>query len=627
MGHGNDLVVAPTAETPFHGWASFRHWREDLVAGLLVSLISLPFSLGIAVASGAPPIAGLVSAIIAGLLFPLIGGSYLTISGPAAGLAPILLASMTTLGQGNLERGYPLLLAVISVVGIVQMILSWKRAALLCAILPTAVVEGMLCSIGLLIIAKQLPNLIGRPFHAHEFFGILLEAPHELAHLDPKIFLLGAACLCFIFGLEALKLGWLRILPPQVLAAAFGAGLGAYLGIEPEQRIQLPEAPLAHGFVLPDYLGILRNSTLLLAAGTAVATLTLVDGIESLATAMAIDRLDPFRRKSNPNRVLLAMGISNLCSSVAGGLTIIPGGVKSKACIVAGGRTLWANFYNALFLLAYLFLFRGQINHIPLSTLAAMLIYTGYRMCEPKVWRHVAAIGREQLFVFSGTVFATLATDLLIGIGVGVALKLLVNAHFIRRGGRGDASPLDAVRAVVVQFRDPTAAGGAAGDGFTIRFERPLVCFNSLYVRRALASIPGEAKRLRLQVTDGCTLIDHTSCENLLEYVRSARASSEVEVEVLGLEDLRGRSDHESCMRLKAAVRPVESAEEPLDFETFSPETMARALADLGRRGLVRTPVAVAAAPHDDLGARGLLPLDPAKDESTDQRVVHRRWL
>src|SRR3954465_11131089 len=175
---------------PRNGLDGLKHWRHDIVAGLMVSLISLPFSLGIAVASGAPPVSGLISAIIAGLVLPFLGGSYVTISGPAAGLAPALLAAMTILGKGDLKIGYPLLLVAICLTGLVQVVLARFKAARFSALFPSSVVEGMLASIGLLIVAKQLPLLIGHPFHAHEFWGIVAEVPSQLTQLVPSVFLI-----------------------------------------------------------------------------------------------------------------------------------------------------------------------------------------------------------------------------------------------------------------------------------------------------------------------------------------------------------------------------------------------------------------------------------------------------
>src|SRR5947199_1343848 len=264
---------------------------------------------------------------------------------------------------------------------------------------PAAVVEGMLCSIGLLIIVKQFPALMGVKFHAHEFYQYVMEVPTHIAEMKPTVFLIGSASLALMFALSAGKAKWLKVVPPQVIAVVFGSILGLIFGLKGEQLINIPENPLKHGFQLPDFIGLWNDTGLWLAAVTTIVTLTMIDGIESLATVMAIDKIDPFHRKSDPNKTLQAMGISNIVSSLAGGLTIIPGGVKSTACIMGGGRTQWANFYNACFLLVYLLLARPVINLMPYSVLAAMLIFTGYKLCRPKVWKQVAHNGSEKILV------------------------------------------------------------------------------------------------------------------------------------------------------------------------------------------------------------------------------------
>src|SRR4051794_723568 len=487
------------AEKPQNGLAGLKHWRHDLVAGFVVSMVSVPFSLGIAIASGAPPICGLISAIIAGLILPFLGGSYVTISGPAAGLAPVLLASMMLLGRGNLEVGYPLLLVAISLTGLVQVVLARLKAARFSAMFPSSVVEGMLASIGLLIVAKQLPLLIGHPFHAHEFWGIVAEVPSQLTQLVPSVFLIGTASLALIFVLASLKARWLKVVPPQVFAAILGLVLGQVVGLDPRYMIHLPDRPFEHGIVWPNFQGVLADHSLWLAVFTTVLTLTLIDGVESLATIAAIDRIDPFRRKSDPNRTLRAMGISNLCSSMVGGLTIIPGGVKSTTSIVAGGRTQWANFYNALFLILYLVLGRGLINMMPLGALGAIVIYTGYKLCAPKVWKHVARIGGEQLFVFTATVLVTLSTDLLWGIAAGMATKLALEVWISARVERTeDHAPVGRrILCCATQagelFRNPVVRSLEGPEGYHLYFARPLVCFNALYLNDALARIPSGA--------------------------------------------------------------------------------------------------------------------------------------
>ncbi len=546
-------------EKPVNGLLGLKHWRQDLTAGLMVSLVSLPFSLGIAVASGAPPVAGLISAIIAGLIYPFLGGSFVTISGPAAGLAPALLAGMTVLGSGNLEVGYPLLLCVIAMTGTVQIILSLLKAARYSALFPLAVVQGMLTSIGLLIIAKQLPLLLGTKFEAHEFFEILWEVPTAVLHLQPQVFGLGLFCLALCFLLEALKTRGVRLLvPPPLIVVLVGIGFGWVLGIGEAFCIHIPANILEHGIVLPDFGTLLGNQHLWWAALTIVLTLTLIDGVESLATIAAIDRIDPYQRKSNPNRTLLAMGISNICSSLAGGLTIIPGGVKSTVCIMTGGRTLWANFYNAVFLLLFLFFGTALINLIPLSALAAVVAFIGYKLCAPRVWRRVAHIGSEQLLVFTITVLTTLATDLLIGIFVGMAAKLVLSAVFTWVGRHGDEQPRlrigTVLRHVASLFRSPVVNCETRDGIYHLYFDGPLVCFNALAINEALASIPSDVKGVQLHVLENVPLIDHTTCDNLLKFVNEFKARGLGEIEITGLGRLFMRSGHESCMRVHAPL-------------------------------------------------------------------------
>ncbi len=310
-------------------------------------------------------------------MLPFLGGSYVTISGPAAGLAPALFAAMLLLGRGDREVGYPLLLGAICLTGLVQVVLARLKLARFAAVFPAAVVEGMLAAIGLLIIAKQLPLILGTKFEEHEFWGIVRETPSQFMQMDPKVFGLGIFCLAVIFAMASIKARWIKVVPPQVFAAVVGLILGWFMGLDGDRLINIPAEPFKHGIVMPNFQGLFTNHSLWWALFTTVLTLTLIDGVESLATIAAIDKIDPFRRKSDPNKTLNAMGISNMCSSMAGGLTIIPGGVKSTTAILAGARTQWANFYNACFLIIYLLLGRNLINMMPYAALGAIVLYTG----------------------------------------------------------------------------------------------------------------------------------------------------------------------------------------------------------------------------------------------------------
>lgn len=545
-------------EKPENGIAGLKHWRSDMLAGLMVSLVSLPFSLAIAISSGAPPVAGLISAIIAGLIYPFLGGSYVTISGPAAGLAPVLFAAMTTLGAGDREVGYPLLLGVICMAGCVQLILSRLHVARFSAWFSPTVVEAMLASIGLLIIAKELPDLIGRKFEAHDFWPILAEAPRRFLEMNISVFAIGAVCLGLTIVLSASKSRWAKIVPPPLIVVVIGLGLGLAFQIEGKEfLIDIPDK-LSDGMRLPNFRGLFADHSLWLTVFGAVLTLTLIDGVESLATIAGIDKIDPYKRKSSPDRTLMAMGVSNILSSVAGGLTIIPGGVKSTTCIVTGGKTLWANFYNAIFLVMYLFLGKGLINMIPRSALAAIVVYIGYKLCRPKVWRHVARIGSEQLLVFATTVLVTVSTDLLLGIFTGMALDFLLNLSFAWPAARtaqvvpavAGADRASRFAPLANLFRNPVVNSELADDVYHLYFSRPLVAFNSLQVNRELARIPQQATTVHFHVGNEVTVIDHTASACLMNFVHDFERGGKGRVEFEGLDHMFKCSPNDTCVRL-----------------------------------------------------------------------------
>ena len=549
-------------EKPQNGIKGLKHLREDILSGIVVSLVSLPLSSGIAIASGVPPIVGLISAIVAGFVFPFIGGAYMTIAGPAAGLAPAIMAVMVSLGgAGDAEHvgeGYQFLLVVIFIVGCLQVVMSLLKLARFAAIIPVTVVEGMLASIGLLIIVKQLPKFFGfsGKVHAHEFIDFVMGVPEYASGMAPKAFGVAAASLVLLFVLDALKkYKFFQVLPPQLIAVVIGSALAQFINIGslgPGFLIKLPENPF-HGIHSPDFGALLARSDLWQAAIAAVVMLTLIDGVESLATAMAIDRIDPFHRKSDANRVLLAMGVSNVASSLVGGLTIIPGGVKSKANIAAGGRTLWANFTNAVCLVIYLLVGSSLINMIPLGVLAAVLIYTGWKMCEPLVWRHVAHIGSEQVVIFSFTIAVTLLTDLLIGIAAGVVANYILSAllcrHSVSMATNAGVPNLSTTKCMSDFFRDPVYKREFCDGVYHMYVDKPLVCFNTMQLSEELDEIPADAKAVRVHLDERVALIDHTAAENLMHAIKEY-SHSNVPVEIVGLERLERLSHYDACVRV-----------------------------------------------------------------------------
>jgi MFS superfamily sulfate permease-like transporter len=551
------------ADKPQNGLAGLKHWRYDLGAGLQVALVSLPLSLGIAVASGAPPVTGVISAIIAGLIFPFLGGAYVTISGPAAGLAPALLAGMLMLGEGDLAAGYPLLLVAICITGFVQIILSMANAGRFAIFLPVTVVEAMLAAIGIMIITKQIPPLLGdlAPL-SKDMLTAILKLPESLTRIETPVMITGAICLFLMFYMNSTRINWLRRVPAALAVAIVGIILGYVLNLEPRFLIQMPEDILHGGITLPDFDSVWHRTELWGSVVIIVITLTLIDGIESLATIAAVDKIDPFQRKSHANTTLRAMGVSNMLSSIAGGLTIIPGGVKSRANIDAGGRTLWANFYNAVFLIVFLFLAKDLISRIPLAAIGAILVYVGWRLCEYRVFKKTYAIGRDQILIFLITIIAILATDLLFGIMIGIAAEISMLVYLLSPSfrtvltGRLTFSQAYALllRNLLDLFRSPIIKLKEEEHGGLPHYEITLgsvVCFNLLSLDKLLQTLP-EQSAVTLVASESGHIIDHTGMEYLHEYqaerLREGRA-----FRMMGMENYYQFTPHALSARMHDA--------------------------------------------------------------------------
>ena len=557
-------------EKPQNGLAGLKHWRYDMRSGFLVAMISLPFSMGIAITSGAPPVCGILSAIIAGFILPFLGGSYVTISGPAAGLAPAVFAGMMTLGAAmlgsgatqaeKLATGYPLILVAICIAGALQMVLAKFKVARLSAIFPAAVIEGMLAAIGLMIIVKQIPYFMGQSFEAHEFWEILGEIPSRLAGMDPAILGLSIGCIAALFILNALPGKLLKVMPPPVWVFVGGTAVSYFiLHLDSKFLINVPGNLLEHGIVFPKFQEVFTNPVLWLPMAYIVVTLMLIDGTESLATIVGVDKIDPFHRRSDPDRTLLSMGASNIASSVLGGLTIIPGIVKSTTNIIGGGRTQWANFYNACCLLVFLIFAQPLINLVPLAVLGSILLFVGFKLCRPKVWRHVAHIGTEQILLFTVTVVVTVSTDLLLGVATGVALKLVLNLWYmgLSRTLSDCPQPAGLPTRLADLFRNPVCQRDYRNGVYRLHIQRSLVCFNLFHVIQELERIPTDAREVQLHLGPDVTLVDHTTSETIIHYAEEySSRPTKLPMELIGWKHLRPLSTHPCSVRLAVSSGP-----------------------------------------------------------------------
>ncbi len=411
---------------PADGWAGLRqHYRSDAIAGFLVSLIALPLCLGIAVASGFPPVAGLITAVVGGLVVGPWAGSPLGIKGPAAGLIAIMAAAVTTFGQlagpgaGPLA-GYQVALAAVVFTGALQIVLGWLKLGRLADFFPPAVAQGMLVYIGLFIISRQAYVLLGVTPTAQSPWGLLLGLPQAIRQAVWPVAGIGLLSLVLLMGLVTIRLAWFKRVPPPLVVIVLAVMLGQWWRLEAKHLVRLP-AELAQGLHWPDFSQVASLPML-----QYTLMLTVVASLESLLISRAIVPLDPFRRPADLNRDLLASGAGNLLCGLLGGLPMITEVVRSSANVGYGAKTRWANVAHGLFLLLAVGLVPGFLQLIPLPALAALLILAGWRLAAPAQIGQTLRTGPDQLAVLLGTVFFILLTDLLSGLLLGLGFNLLL---------------------------------------------------------------------------------------------------------------------------------------------------------------------------------------------------------
>ena len=423
-----------------------EHWRDDFLSGFLVFLIALPLCLGISMASGFPPSAGIITAIVGGLVVSRISGSYVTINGPAAGLIVVVLGAVQSLGEGNAMLGYRYTLAAIVFASVLQILMGVFKLGRFTSFFPASVVHGMLAAIGIIIMIKQFHVMVGVIPEKGSLFSTLAQIPHSLVNPNPEIAFIGFSGLIVLIIWSVVKNPVLKKIPAPIIVVLIGMGLGRYFDLDHEHMyLFLPNAHfLAHheatvgpiflvtvkdnflqSFYLPDF-----SKTFTLEFWEAVISISLVGSLESILSAMAVDKLDSYNRKTDLNRDILAVGSGNVICGLIGGLPMIAEIVRSSANVNNGAKTGWANFFHGACLLLFVVLFPKLIHSIPLASLAALLVYTGYRLASPKEFAKVMGVGKEQLFFFVVTIIGVLATDLLIGVAIGIAAKFLV--HMVR---------------------------------------------------------------------------------------------------------------------------------------------------------------------------------------------------
>ncbi len=422
---------------------SFKNLGADVPSAIVVFLVALPLCLGVALASTAPLFSGLIAGIVGGIVVGFLSGSQLSVSGPAAGLTAIVAAAILKLPS------FEAFLFSVVICGVLQLILGFIKAGVIGDYIPNAVIKGMLAAIGLILILKQLPHLVGydqdpegdETFTQANNENTFSAVANAVKYITPVAVLIGAAGLLFQSLWEKLtvkKKGVIKLIPAPLIVVLIGVGVNeifkanhsAY-AIDPQHMVNIPMAKTTSEFfsffTAPDF-GLWTNKNVWITG----LTLALVASLESLLSIEAVDALDPYQRVTNKDRELKAQGIGNIVSGLLGGLPVTSVIVRSSANVNSGARSKQSTIMHGLLLLLSVAFIPVILNFIPKAALAAVLIYTGYKLAKPSLFKGYYKKGWDQFFPFVITIAAILLTDLLIGvvIGIGVGIFFVVRSNF-----------------------------------------------------------------------------------------------------------------------------------------------------------------------------------------------------
>jgi MFS superfamily sulfate permease-like transporter len=494
--------------------------KHDLPAGLSVFLVALPLCLGIALASGAPLYSGILSGVIGGIVVSLISGSALAVSGPAAGLSTVVAASIVSLGD------FKVFLLAVMVAGLFQVVLGVLRLGSIANYFPSAVIKGMLAAIGILLISKEIPFALGydQPDFWHSGFLQLFnysnfkEHFHDLSlHTARITILITLVSLAAMSFLQRSKNKKLKIIPGPLVVVLLGVLINFIfvqanvVSLKPAQLVNIP-ANIFSEISFPDFSRFFSSSQIW-KDGTIIGLLAT---LETLLCIEAIDKLDKHNRITPVNRELVAQGVGNVACGLLGAIPITAVIVRGAANVDAGARTKLSAFTHGLFLLIAVAAIPFALNKIPNASLAAILLVTGYNLTKPKLYKSMWQLGPKQYLPFIITIVVILATDLLIGVSIG----LLLSIFFIIRNN------FKAEYKIIKTMRE-------GREHYLIRLNSNVTFLNKVKLRDALEDIPDDS----FLTVDGshCNFIDYDILEIISEYDQKAKDRN-IAVQLIGIE-------------------------------------------------------------------------------------------
>ena len=410
-----------------------ENWHNDLIAAVSVALIALPLSLGIALAAGAPAMSGIISAIVGGLVTTLYRGGHISVNGPAKGVIGVILLGIVLMDDGS-GQAFNYILAAVVVSGALQALLGLLKLGRLADIFHTSVIHGILAAIGIIIFAKQIHVAMGTHSDSPSIVQNLIDAVLYLPQANPFVLIIALAGLLILLFHSKISIRFFHFLPAPMWVIALSipfvyafnffdmhtiSVFGRAYEVGPNLLLDIPDN-IMDSIMYPNFSKI--NT---IEFWITVFSILFITSIESLAIAKAVDKIDPYKRKTNLNKDLTGIGLSTMVAGMIGGLPIIAVIIRSTVNIHNGAKTKWSNMYQGLLLLLFIVVLSPVMRHVPLCAFAILLVYTGFKLASPAVFKQAYNQGTEQLIFFVGTMVLTLYTNLLIGLLGGLLLALV----------------------------------------------------------------------------------------------------------------------------------------------------------------------------------------------------------
>ena len=528
--------------------SSFKIFARDIpkniFSGFVVSLIALPLGMGLALASGAPPISGIIAAVVGGIVISILGGSHVTITGPGNGLVVVILASITTLGAGDMQQGFLYTLAAIVVSGIIMIILGFLRLGSLGDFFPSSAIQGMLAAIGIGILAKQVHVMLGNSDAKGSIIELLLNIPEGIKYYlttdNQSIFYAGSvgivSFLIMVFY-SKIRNRYFQLIPAPMWIVVLSVGMYYYFDyfsemaypIDKALLINLPDDILSN-FAFPDFGKVLEMDFI-----SAVIGITLIASIESLLSIKAVDKLDPQKRRSNVNKDIRALGLATVISGFLGGLNVVTVIARSSVNVNNKGSNRSANFFHAAFLILFILLFATELRKIPLAALAAILVYTGYKLASPENIKKVFKIGKEQLLIFLITLIVTISTSLITGILIGIFSTFIIHV-FINKD----------ILLFVRNLLKPNVLMFKEDGKYFVSVDNFSSFLNYTKLKSKLNQIP-ENEEVIIDFSL-CDFVDHSVMENMDSYAETFKRKGGY-LEIIGLDNYSTRSEHPFALR------------------------------------------------------------------------------